>query len=226
MTARPKLLDLFCGAGGAGMGYHLAGFDVVGVDLVPQPRYPFPFIQADAMTFPLVGYDAIHASPPCQGYSVANNIWSREHPKLIDATRARLNASGVPWVLENVGGAWRDMPAAIRLCGTMFGLRTYRHRLFESSHFLWMPGKCTHPRYLLPGYLCIYGHQARGKQTGNTGNKYVRATVAEARAAMGIGWMNRGELSQAIPPAYTEYIGRQLHAVVGAGAAQEIGATA
>lgn len=207
-----RLLDLFCGAGGAAVGYARAGFDVVGVDFKPQRHYPFEFIQADALTFPLDGFDVVHASPPCQGYSVANNIWSREHPKLIDAMRSRLQEWGGVWVIENVGGAWLDMRNAITLCGTHFGLKVYRHRLFESSVVVYPPRQCCHPSYLLPGYLSIYGHGARGRQTGNRGNNYVRYGVKESREAMGIEWMTREELSQAIPPAYTEWIGRQLAA--------------
>ena len=211
---RPLLLDLFCGAGGAAMGYHRAGFDVVGVDIAPQPHYPFTFIQADALTFPLDGVDAIHASPPCQGYSQANNIWGREHPQLIDAVRARLAAQGTPWVIENVRGALSHMPSSLVLCGTHFGLRVYRHRLFESSHLLFAPMSCAHPAKLPPGYLSIYGHGARETQRGNRGNDYRRAGVAQARTAMGIEWMTQAELSQAIPPAYTEWIGRQLLATL------------
>ena len=204
----PRMLDLFCGAGGAAMGYHRAGFDVVGVDIAPQPRYPFEFHQADALTYPLDGFDVIHASPPCQGYTRARHIQGREHPQLLDALRERLSASGIPWVMENVNEA--PMPHYLMLCGTHFGLRVYRHRQFESSHLLLSPGRCHHPVKLLPGYLCVYGAGARETQTGNRGNHYRRATRAEARAAMGIDWMTRAELSQAIPPAYTEFIGGQL----------------
>jgi DNA (cytosine-5)-methyltransferase 1 len=211
----PVLLDLFCGAGGAAMGYHRAGFRVVGVDLRPQPHYPFEFHQADALTFPLDGFDVIHASPPCQGYSRARFIQGREHPQLLRVLRRRLNASQQPWIMENVSGA--PMSSYLQLCGTRFGLRVYRHRQFESSHLLLSPGACQHPMKLLPGYLCVYGSGARETQTGNKGNHYRRATVAQARAAMGIDWMTLAELSQSIPPAYTEWIGRQLLTALAAG---------
>lgn len=142
---RPRLLDLFCGAGGAARGYQQAGFYVVGVDNKPQPRYVGDeFIQADAMTFPLDGFDAIHASPPCQGYSIMRNLpWLRdkEYPMLIEPMRERLKAAGVPWVIENVMGA--KLPAGW-LCGGMFGLPFYRHRAFESSFFWLQP---AHPRH-------------------------------------------------------------------------------
>ena len=220
MEKKPLLLDLFCGQGGASAGYVRAGFDVVGVDIAPQPHYPYTFIQADALTFPFDGFDAVHASPPCQGYSIANNIWSRRHPLLIDAVRARLTQSGIPWVIENVYGARTHLPASLVLCGTQFGLKVYRHRLFESSALLFAPGMpCRHPAKLLPGYLSIYGHGARETQTGNRGNHYRRATVAQARAAMDIDWMTQAGLSEAIPPAYTAWLGTQLLAVVRAGKA-------
>jgi DNA (cytosine-5)-methyltransferase 1 len=209
-----RLLDLFCGAGGAAMGYHLAGFDeIVGVDIKPQPHYPFEFVQADAMTFPLDGFDAIHASPPCKPYTVASNIWKKEHPELLAPTRERLQASGLPWILENVkmtGKRRGTMPAAIELCGTMFGLHVYRHRYFETSWALLSPGHQKHPSKLLPGYVCIYGGTVRGSQTGNRDNHYTRYGLEVGQAAMGIDWMNKSELGDAIPPAYTEWLGRQL----------------
>ena len=150
---KPRLLDLFCGAGGAGMGYYRAGFEVVGVDIVRQPRFPFKFIQADAMTFDLSGFDAVHASPPCQGYSktrhqVDSRLGKRERPLLLDEIRARLVRSGQPWVLENV--AWARMPAAIKLCGSALGLRVTRHRFFESSSLIFAPGPCRHGRSRQP----------------------------------------------------------------------------
>lgn len=214
--SKPRLLDLFCGAGG--MGYGLAEyFDVTGVDIESQPRYPFPFIKADALAYldtaDLRQYDAIHASPPCQGYSRSRHIRMnradrRERPLLLDAVRERLNASGLIWVMENVAEA--PMPHFITLCGTMFGLKVYRHRQFESNMLLFSPGACKHPHELLPGYVCIYGHHVRGRQTGKTGNHYQRYPIETGRSAMGIDWMTQKELSQAIPPAYGRWIGAQL----------------
>jgi DNA (cytosine-5)-methyltransferase 1 len=229
---KPLLLDLFCGAGGAGEGYARAGFRVVGVDLDAKPlrHNPHETYQGDALEVldtllagePFHGYHlrdfaAIHASPICKGYSQANNIHRANYPMLIEPTRKRLRESGLPWVVENVRmtGRWRGhMPSAVVLCGTSFGLRVYRHRYFEASHLLFTPGPCSHPTKLLPGYLSIFGHGARGTQKGNRGNHYTRYGVDAARAAMGIDWMTREELSQAIPPAYTQWIGRQLLPVV------------
>ena len=161
---RPRLLDLFSGAGGAAMGYHRAGFDVVGVDNAPQPNYPFPFELADAMTFPLDGYDAIHASPPCQAYSITKNAHGREHPMLVEPVRFRLAGSGLPWVIENVPGA--PLLDPVTICGSMFDLRAWdyyinqmvqlrRHRLFESSVALVAPGPCRHVKGMRVGG--VYG---------------------------------------------------------------------
>jgi DNA (cytosine-5)-methyltransferase 1 len=210
---KPRLLDLFCGAGGAARGYYDAGFEVVGVDIVPQKNYPYTFIQADALTFPLDGFDAIHASPPCQGYSRSRHIRMNrsdriEHPLLLMTVRERLQRSGLPWIIENVSEA--PMPYFLTLCGTMFGLKVYRHRQFESSILLFSPGQCRHPHELLPGYVCVYGHHTRGRQIGRYGNNYQRYPVEVGRSAMGIDWMTQGELSQAIPPAYTRWIGEQF----------------
>jgi DNA (cytosine-5)-methyltransferase 1 len=218
---RPRLLDLFCGAGGAGMGYHQAGFDVVGVDIVPQPRYPFEFHQADALEFPLDGFDAIHASPPCQAYTIANNIHGRtDHPDLIPQTRGRLQASGVPWVIENVPGS--PLRSYVVLCGLALGLNVKRHRWFESSDWLMVP-PCP-PGH--PGdWVLVFGHTVldRGHQVGITANggpiihrNHLGTDVG--REAMGINWMTRDELSEAIPPAYTRFIGEQLLAHLGAAA--------
>lgn len=223
----PRLLDLFCGAGGAGMGYARAGFEVVGVDLLPQPRYPFVYYQDDALHvldlllagerwhgYRLADFQVIHASPVCKGYSRANHVRQlQSYPLLIEPTRERLEQTRRPWVLENVVlmGKWRGlMPTALELCGTMFDLKVYRHRYFESSHLLFAPRPCTHPTYLLDGYVCVYGDCVRGRQKGNRGNAYPRYSTAYARVAMGITWMTLQELSQAIPPAYTEWVGRQL----------------
>jgi DNA (cytosine-5)-methyltransferase 1 len=205
LTAGPRLLDLFCGAGGAGMGYHRAGFDVTGVDIKPQPRYPFRFVQADALEYLRAHgheYDAVHASPPCQAYSVMRSRHRHiTHPRLYEATRDVLRAVCRLWVIENVIGAPADH--AIVLCGATFGLRVYRHRSFESSHLLLAP---PHGPHLIR--CARQGTRARPDQfvvvTGNC------CGVAQARLAMGIDWMVRDELSQAIPPAYTEFIGRQL----------------
>lgn len=214
---KPILLDLFCCAGGAARGYADAGFDVVGVDIAPQPHYPYPFIQADALeyltTANLSRFSAIHASPPCQGYTRARHIQGREHPMLIDETRKRLCRTGLPWVIENVEDA--PMPHYLMLCGTHFGLRVYRHRQFETSHMMFAPGPCSHPHALLPGYVCIYGDVVRGTQKGHTGNHYQRYGIATGRAAMGIDWkMSQRELSECIPPAYTQYIGQFLMQII------------
>ena len=217
---KPRLLDLFCGAGGAAVGYARAGFEVVGVDIKPQPHYPFEFHQGDALAF-VSGwnlewvteyFDAIHASPPCQAYSAANHIHQRtDHPDLIGRVRELLRATGLPWVIENVQGA-PLMPSVV-LCGSMFGLNVRRHRVFESNRLLLQP-PCGHHDY---EYLMVFGGGARRRahQIGRTDKngpmlRRGTATVAESRAAMGIDWMTRDELCQAIPPAYTEMIGHQL----------------
>jgi len=204
MTRRPRLLDLFCGAGGAAMGYHRAGFDVVGVDNRPQPRYPFTFIQADAMTFPLDGFDAIHASPPCQDHMRSPTWNAKEHGTgwMLAAIRERLTGSGVPWVIENVPGA--AIRADYRLCGCMFPeLRTRSERWFETSCRLFdlMPPH-DHTREVLNRFRTMHGPYFR-----RNGRIPTRREVA---LAMGIDWMTGSEHQQAIPPAYTEYIGRQL----------------
>lgn len=206
MGERPKLLDLFSGAGGAGMGYHRAGFAVTGVDCRPQPRYPFQFVQADALAYVAEHgheYDAIHASPPCQAYSVTKNFTKRRgHPDLLAATRDRLNASGRPWVIENVPGA--PMRADFRLCGCMFGLRRLRReRWFETSwNAFELRPACVH----LEPVITVAGHDVPSHQ-----RKFGRTVpLSERREAMGIDWMGRDELGLAIPPAYTELIGAQL----------------
>ncbi len=218
--ARPLLLDLFCGAGGCAVGYHRAGFDVIGVDRKPQPRYPFPMVVADALQppFDLTRFDAIHASPPCQAYSRTKNIGNAAtHPDLVAATREMLESSGRIWVIENVVGAPLRCPATV--CGLALGLGVKRHRLFESNAFLW---STTCPLGHRGDYLSIFGHGAQEKVGGKgwvtvygggaprTADNRRRASAALAAIAMGIDWMNRNELSQAIPPAYTEWIGLQL----------------
>lgn len=211
----PLLLDLFCGAGGAAMGYHRAGWDVIGVDLAPQPDYPFTFYRSDALEYMCAGeilqsFDAIHASPPCQsftayrrkGHGVGDTALD-----LVDATRALLEETGLPCVIENVEGAPLRDP--ITLCGSSFGLDVRRHRLFESN----VP---------LEAVTCDHGWQTpRFPPATNRTN--LRSTVEVGvwriplevqQRAMGIDWMPLASLSQAIPPAYTEFIGAQLLAAL------------
>jgi DNA (cytosine-5)-methyltransferase 1 len=201
-VTRPRLLDLFCGAGGAAMGYHRAGFDVVGVDINRQPHYPFEFHQADAMTYPLEGFDVIHASPPCQAYSWSARRWDVERADLVEATRDRLaDSPATAFVIENVVGAPLHDP--LTLCGTMFGLEVLRHRLFECPQLLFRPGPCQHAGTVMDGtYVTVAGHG------GN--NVKGRGSRAVKQAAMGIDWMTDVELNEAVPPSYTEWIGAQL----------------
>jgi len=224
MTEKPRLLDLFCGAGGAAMGYYRAGFEVVGVDIKPQKNYPFEFHQADAMTYALDGFDAIHASPPCQGYSRLRHLpWlkGREYPLLIEPMRERLVAQSAPWVMENV----EDAPlAGLMLCGLSFGLPVYRHRLFETSAFMW---SLPHERHRA---VIGHGRMINDRRKGSLNNGSAKGawrsaqpivTVAggqfrkaDGERALCIDWMSKDELSQAVPPAYTEYIGKQLLAAL------------
>jgi DNA (cytosine-5)-methyltransferase 1 len=212
MTSRPRLLDLFCGAGGASVGYHRAGFDVVGVDNRPQPRYPFRFICDDALNvlagdfrnadgLRLAEFDAIHASPPCQVFSIATQHARGNHKDLLTPIRGLLAETGVPWVIENVPGA--PMRADYKLCGCMFGLNTQdrqlvRERWFETSwHGFDLRSPCD--------------HQGRPAITITTKGQPNRTGYAdEAIASMGIDWMNSHERGLAIPPAYTEYLGARL----------------
>lgn len=208
-----RALDLFCCAGGASMGLHRAGFDVVGVDLAPQRRYPFKFIQADALTFPLDGFDFIWASPPCQGYTAIRFApGAKGAPLLIDAVRERMPA-GVPWVIENVEEARWALRNPVLLCGSMFGLgaqgcRTQRHRLFEAN-FPLRHIACNHDSRPVIG---VYGGHSRRRaaSAGGRGTKDVweGGHKAAAAEALGIDWMTLAELSEAIPPAYAEHIGR------------------
>lgn len=202
---KPKLLDLFCGAGGCSVGYARAGFEVVGVDIEPQPNYPFDFVQADAMTFDLRGFDAVHASPPCQRYTQLGTREDLSHyPDLVDAIRERLNAAGLPWVIENVPGSPLRNP--MTLCGAMFGLRSYRHRLFESNKTLTAP---QHPQHIV---RVNRRGENRRKHWANGGFITITGDVGTycGPEAMGINWMTGNELSQAIPPAYTQYLAKQL----------------
>lgn len=211
---KPRLLDLFCCAGGAAVGYHHAGFEVVGVDIVPRPNFPFEFIQADAMSLDptyVATFDAIHASPPCQSYSdlAKRNGNGHEWPRLIEPVRDMLLASGKPYVIENVEGA--PLLDPVVLCGTMFPeLRVLRHRLFESNFPIIPPPHKKHPK--------VHTFDRRKSHFGKT-NEWVdfvqvtgggNCSVAAARDAMGIDWMTKGEINEAIPPAYTRLIGQQL----------------
>lgn len=229
----PRLLDLFCGAGGAGEGYRRAGFDVTGVDNRPMPRNPHRFIQADALEYLAEHgheYDVIHASPPCQAFTSLKSMWnSREHPDLLTPVRRMLVGLGLPYVIENVPGA--PMQDYITLCGSMFGLHTgdaelRRHRLFEIKPSPLFVPSCNHGwRQRVIGVYGGHGRDRRrirpatgaaidthGGRSNRDGTQ--QFSTAERREAMGIDWMTGNELSQAIPPAYTEWIGRQLLAAL------------
>ncbi len=192
--SRPVLLDLFCGQGGAAKGYHDAGFDVVGVDNQPQPRYPYEFHQADANTFPLDGFDALHASPPCQDHSVSRGphqshgtYWMLAH------TLQRFQAAELPYVVENVGAA--RLPSAVTLCGTVFGLGLHRHRRFETSWMTLSPG-CDRSRIQYRGRSAeVFGHHGNSDRI---------------RTEWGVEWMTQQGIAQCIPPAFTRYLGEQL----------------
>lgn len=215
MAERPKLLDLFCCQGGASMGYHRAGFEVVGVDIDPQPRYPFQFHQADAIEFVREHgheFDAIHASPPCQHdctLTAGTNAGRFQYPDLLTDTRDMLIGLRKPYVLEQPPGrASKRMRVDLTLCGEMFGLSVIRHRNFEISVPMKRPAHIKH-RGRVAGmrhgvwyegpYFAVYG-QGGGK-----------GTVEQWQQAMGIDWTrDRRGLAEAIPPAYTEYIGSQF----------------
>jgi DNA (cytosine-5)-methyltransferase 1 len=226
------------------MGLHRAGYDVTGVDINPQPRYPFRFIQADAITFPLEGFDFIWASPPCQAFSRLRHLHKKDRPNLIPSTRSRLVKSGAPYCIENVEDApLGESGFLIMLCGTMFGLRTKggraelrRHRVFETSFSIPLRPRCQHGyvpalsvcgkggHFTAPKVLTVCGHtpvdNVRPRSitvTGstpqtNTVRNVVRETftVNQAREAMGIDWMSMKTLSQAIPPAYSEFIAKHV----------------
>lgn len=217
---RPRLLDLYCCAGGAAMGYHQAGFDVVGVDIVSQPNYPFSFTQGDALAVLrrqveaglIRQFAAIHASPPCQGYSWAAKRWTDvERAYLIEPTRELLIASGLPYVIENVPGAPLLNP--IRLCGEMFGLNVIRHRNFETNFPVMVPDHKPHRKPIRrlardgsgrtvqrSSYCTVAGH----------GGESDSFRLEDWQTAMGIDWMTKLELVEAIPPEYTKFIGEQL----------------
>ena len=226
MLTRIKCLDLFCCAGGAGEGYRRAGFDVTGVDIRPQPHNPHRFIQGDALAFVRDHgreYDFIHASPPCQAHTALKSMPNaKKHIDLIPQTRELLIATGKPWVIENVPGA--PLRSPFMLCGTMFGLgvgdaELRRHRLFETNWYCLLDMVCRH--YHRGRVIGVYGGHGRDRRRirpatvcvcGSAGGKSNRDgtqqfSTAERATAMGIDWMTGAELSQAIPPAYTEWIG-------------------
>ena len=219
--SRPRLLDLFCGAGGAAVGYHRAGFDVVGVDINPQPHYPYEFMRADAIgvmrefimglvaqpiAWDINDFDAVHASPPCQSFSAYRRKGQgvgEHYPNLIASTRSLLQRLELPYVIENVVGAPLNNP--IRLCGSSFGLNVRRHRLFESNISLYdLP--CYH-EWQTPRFPPAT-NRTNLRSTVEVGVR--RIPLAIQQDAMGIDWMTLTELSQAIPPAYTKHIGAQL----------------
>lgn len=209
---RPKLLDLYCCAGGAAMGYHRAGFDIVGVDIAPQPDYPFEFHQGDAIEFLKKHgheFDAAHGSPPCQASCTLTKGTNkgREYQQLIPATRDAFEASGLPYVIENVQGA--DVRRDLTLCGEMFGLGVIRHRYFELGGWT-MPAPEHKPhRGRVAGWR--HGKFYDGPYFAVYGNGGGKGTVEQWQQAMGIDWTtDRKTLAEAIPPAYTEHIGRQL----------------
>lgn len=230
MARRPRMLEFFCGGGGSSKGYHEAGFDVVGVDIEPHPAYPYEFIQADArellqdVAF-LQSFDALHGGPPCQELTRARHLRDaqggsvKEHGlNLIPETRAAFVASGRPYVIENVEDARPHLRSPIRLCGSMFGLRVQRHRLFESPCFdrdpwTFATPPCAHGSFPGGSPIGVYGSWGDDIPGGGT----TASTIEEAREAMGIDWMGWrsrtqewGDLKEAVPPAYTEWIGSRL----------------
>lgn len=214
---RPRLLDLYCKQGGAGMGYHRAGFDVVGVDIEPQSRYPFEFHQGDALEYLAEHgheFDAVHASPPCHDHTSLRSLSGPNGTGyLLAATREALGGVRAPWVIENVPGS--PMRVDLMLCGAMFGLRTYRHRWFEFGDYM-LPPQLPHPRHrVLTSTFKRKKQYLEGYNISVTGNigSWVGSRV------MDIDWMTGEGLSQAIPPAYTQVVGAHLLEQLAASAA-------
>lgn len=212
----PRVLDLFCGAGGASMGYHRAGFEVAGADINPQPNYPFLFHQADVTdgisNELLQSFDLVHASPPCQGYMSGSTSTGDKYPRLIAATRELLAESGVPYVIENIVPAAPHLIKPIQLCGELFGLGVIRHRLFEFGNYdgAGQPAHIKH-RGRVRGWR--HGQFFDGPYVAVYGKGGGKATQSEAAAAMGIDWMTLDEMREAIPPAYTQFIAEQFLAM-------------
>ena len=205
-----RCADLFCGAGGAAMGLHRAGFDVTGWDIKTGLAYPFKRRIQNALDADLSGFDFVWASPPCQAHSALRNCRpeKKEYECFIERTRAKLVAWGGPYIIENVPGA--PLRDTVQLCGSAFDLRVRRHRIFESN-------------IQLQGTACYHAHQGQPMDvSGNGGQRVNRReydhggglckpkTIREAQDAIGINWMNRAEIAQAIPPAYSAFLGRQI----------------
>jgi DNA (cytosine-5)-methyltransferase 1 len=212
---KPRILDLFCGAGGSATGLHRAGFEVVGVDIKPQPRYPFEFHMADAITFPLDGYDAYWASPPCQGYMNASHIpvvgtRHKSAERLIEVIRERLLSTGKPFIIENVPGA--PLKNFVQLSGPMFNLKVIRKRWFECHDF--EPGLLPPPQTYKNARAAGYIPYNKGETTQRNINLRQIWYKPSVSIAMGIDWMQMLELNQAIPPAYSEFLGKSLMRVM------------
>lgn len=210
-TTKPKALVTYSGQGGSAMGYHRAGFSVFCVDLHPQPRCPFPFVQADAVDF--IGneghrFDMIEGGPVCKAYSKTARIHNAGHPEQIPATRAAMLATGKPYVIENVEDARPELVDPVMLCGPSFGLRTYRHRLFESNLPL------TAPEHMVHEWPTVkMGRPVRDGEFYHAVGNF--SGVSLVREDMGVPWMNREGINQCIPPVYAEWVGRRVLAQLG-----------
>lgn len=227
--ARPLILDLFSGAGGAAKGYHDAGFDLVGIDRKAMPHYPFPFAKMEALALLrnpdfMSAFAGVHASPPCKTNTSLKHFSGKQHTDMIDETRELLDATGLPYVIENVVGA-KHLRNPVMLCGSMFGLGVRRHRLFELGGWTMPQPRCEHKRQVAesPGYPVRRYHGGVVKTIISPvlgvyggGQGLGEGEVLLWHKAMGIDWMTRRELAEAIPPAYTEHIGRALMAHLGA----------
>lgn len=218
---KPRILDLFCGAGGASMGYHRAGFEVIGVDIKPQPNYPFRFMQLDAFELSAADiracYDAVHASPPCQAFTAYRRKGhgvGDGYPNLIPETRDLLVRAGLPYVIENVEQAKGHLVEPVRLCGSMFGLDVRRHRLFETNWGLAQPA-CSHEWQRNLGKRYPGATNRDGRYTCEIG--VWRIPLDVQKRAIGVGWnyVTLEELSEMVPPRYTQYVGSRLHAHIG-----------
>ncbi len=236
---KPLLLDLFSGAGGCARGYADAGFEVIGCDIAAQKHYPYEFHQDDASHvldtllagemwhgYQLRDFAVIHASPPCQEYSSTRHLRNatakygvKHAPMLIEQVRARLVATGLLWVIENV--AFSPLPDALVLCGSMFDLPIRRHRWFASNLMLFAPGPCQHTDSCINavggkvrGYGSLASQTTYRDAKGAIRKRESYLSLDAGRRAMDIDWMTLDELSQAIPPPYTEWIGNQLRAVI------------